>query len=481
MYKSITGETLMNNYIQTETNGQLAFSADPSEYISIPSSLEGLHCSTTDTHTSLSGRMVYLVYARLINDGSGCTCVSCGKRMHVNRHMKTIIRHLPVGEALMQVEVERTQYYCPDCGKTMLQEIPCKAKSHQISKALENYTRDLLAYGFTNKEVAELTGLGKNTVKAIDKARLLEKYTVDGKELRKPDHLCSYLAIDEFKLHDGYHYATHIIDLETGHILWIAEGKKKQVVYDFINYIGDEWMSHVVAVACDMNSDFEEAFIEKCPHLQIVYDHFHIVKNFNDKVVSAVRKDEQRRLIEEGNVEAAKDLKKTKYILTSSRDTLLKKEIDAEKERVLSKESSLFNTEEVIRKGGQYYRYQKLVGENRLFFTIDLIKDLLDAAYKSHNTAQMAGYMNTIVELCAGTENSHFIRFSNLLTNHYAGILSHAEHPIASGKIEGINQKIKTVRRQGYGYPDDEYFFLKIIDQSHKEYIRNPKSHKIYD
>ncbi len=59
------------------------------------------------------------------------------------------------------------------------------------------------------------------------------------------------------KLHDGYKFATHIIDMETGHILWIAHGKKKQVVYDFIEYVGLKWMSHVKAVARDMNSDFE--------------------------------------------------------------------------------------------------------------------------------------------------------------------------------------------------------------------------------
>ncbi len=48
-------------------------------------------------------------------------------------------------------------------------------------------------------------------------------------------------------------------------------------------------MQGVQAVACDMNSDFEEAFLEKSRHITIVYDHFHIVKNFNDNVISAVR------------------------------------------------------------------------------------------------------------------------------------------------------------------------------------------------
>jgi hypothetical protein len=55
--------------------------------------------------------------------------------------------------------------------------------------------------------------------------------------------------------------------MATGHVLWIAQGKKKKVVYDFIEHVGMDWMRHVDAVALDMNSDFEEAFLEKCPHV----------------------------------------------------------------------------------------------------------------------------------------------------------------------------------------------------------------------
>jgi hypothetical protein len=48
--------------------------------------------------------------------------------------------------------------------------------------------------------------------------------------------------------------------METGHVLWIANGKKKQVVYDFIEHVGAEWhWTCVEAIACDMYSDFQEA------------------------------------------------------------------------------------------------------------------------------------------------------------------------------------------------------------------------------
>ena len=150
-----------------------------------------------------------------------------------------------------------------------MQSVAFRSEHHRVTKALEQYAEELLAQGYTNKEVSSITGIGQRTVKDIDKCRLRRAYTVGNEEegtlaLKQPERFTKLLGIDEFKLHNGYKYATHIIDLETGHILWIAYGKSKQVVYDFIDYVGEEWMSHVDAVACDMNSDFQEAFEERC-------------------------------------------------------------------------------------------------------------------------------------------------------------------------------------------------------------------------
>ncbi|MCT0002717.1 ISL3 family transposase, partial [Lactobacillus delbrueckii subsp. lactis] len=140
---------------------------------------------------------------------------------------------------------------------------------------------------------------------------------------------------------------------------------------------GDEWMSKVEAVACDMNSDFEEAFKGRYPKLDIVYDRFHIIKNFNDKVVSEIRKDEQRRLAEEGSPEAAKLLKNSRYILMSKRSTLVQKDEDARKDKLVSTAGEIFNTPEIKAHGGNEVWYDELLEENKLFFTIDLVKDLL--------------------------------------------------------------------------------------------------------
>ena len=468
------------DYIRKEADGQLAFTQS-TDYLKIPSCLYGFHNSNTSVWNSKSERRVFCFEGSLDASEEDLLC-SCGSRMHVNNHSTITLRHLPFGGNLSCVSFSRNQYICPKCRTTKMQFISFKAPKHRITEELYQYTRDLLASSvYTNKEVAELTGLGKNTVKDIDNERLRELYTTSNGKLIKPEQSAKFLGIDEFKLHKGHRYATHIIDMKTGHILWIAGGRKKQVVYDFIEHVGLEWMDQVEAVACDMNSDFQEAFEEKCPHIQPVFDYFHIVKNFNDKVISAVRKDEQRRLFEEGNIEAARSLKKTRYILMSSRKTLQSKDADAREGRQVHKGSKLFKSDSIVRKEGYEKRYDALLQENQLLFTLDLVKEKLTLAYSRKDEALMAEDIISIMDICRATENRHLQWFERLLGNHFEGIIAHATYNISAGKIEGINNRIKTLRRQGYGYPDDEYFFLKLFDMSRRSYVRNPKSHKICD
>ena len=474
----------MTDYSQTAPAGQSSAESDCCN-LCIPSYLPGfIYNGKTTEHTSESERKVYWFEGKLNMSEDELICCECGCRMHRNQKSNVHLRHIPIGEAFADLCVERYQLRCPKCNATKSQNIKFKAPGHRITNALYNYVRDLLADGLTNKMVSMLTGLGQNTVKDIDKERLREHYTIktkDGLMLRKPEKQARFLGIDEFLLHHGHRYATHITDLETGHVLWIQPGKKKQVVYDFIKFVGLDWMKGVQAVACDMNSDFQEAFEEKCEWIQPVFDYFHIVKNFNDKVVSEVRRDEQRRLTEEGNLEAARALKRTRYILTSSRSTLQRKDQEASEGKVLSKGGGLFNKEEVIRKSGYEAKYDALLAENELLFTLDLIKEKLSEAYRQTSEVVMAEMMTETIDICFATGNRHLRWFGRLIENHFEGIIAHATYRISAGKIEGLNNKIKTLRRQGYGYPDDEYFFLKIFDISRRDYDRNPASHRKCD
>lgn len=402
------------------------------------------------------------------NEIDNVYCPECGAFLKKDGFNHSIVFHLPMGMTRVELDVKKQRYCCsnPDCNYRTTEDIPFQADYHKITPQMKVFAEDLLMQGYTLKEVASLTTLDKNVVKDLDKKRLEKKYTEvgeDGKRrLKPPTEYTKHLGIDEFLLHEGPVYATIIMDIDTGHVLYLAQTKKMSVVEDFMNWVGDDWMQHVEAVACDMNADFGRTFQNRYSEIKIVYDHFHIVKNFNDKVINEVRKDVYNDLVSQGKLDEARQLKGSKYILMSSRATL--QEHDRTIGQVINPGSEIFAIPKVCRKGKLEERYDALLQANHLFLTMDLVKASIAEAYATTDTKEMKKLIGHTIGICFATKNPHFKWFGKLLKNHLVGILSHAEYQLSSGIVEGTNRKVKTIRAQAYGYRDDEYFFLKIID-----------------
>ena len=470
-------ETLMNNYTQAICSDGRSFN------IYLPSNLNGfIQTAYQDDLDQSSHHVIHLEGYCEYDEAPICPHCGCG-RMHANIDVQSEIKHIPYGDTYTVINLTRKQYRCRKCGRTHIIDVPFKGQGHNITQDLYDFIVTRMQQGLTINAVAIEAGVHWTVVKDIHKKLLEDEYTVvdtDGKrKLIKPKQQATLLMIDEFKLHQGHDYATHIIDGNTGAVLWIAHGKKKQVVYDFIEHVGSEWMSHVKTIACDMNADYEAAFLERCPHLNIVYDHFHIVKNFNEHVVSAIRKDEQKRLCSEGKTEEAKRLKRSKYILLANRETLEKRDSDAGK--IVQKGSKMFNIPEVKRKGGRIERLNAILDENKLLNTCELIKETLRYCYsEAESIPEMEHELNYIIMCCEDSGNEHLLWFKDFLKRHWEGILNYQIDRVSSGKIEGINNRIKTTRRQAYGFNDDDYFFLRIIADSHQKAIirKNHASNK---
>ena len=195
-----------------------------------------------------------------------------------------------------------------------------------------------------------------------------------------------------------------------------------------------------------MNADFERAFLKRFPRLDIVYDCFHLIKNFNEKVICKVRKDKQARLKEEGDAEAARSLKHSTYILMSCADTRKRKDCDARAGKVVSRGSALFGKQEALQKGGARKRYENLISQNELPFACDIVDEMLAQAYSCTDVDAIRDAMEQVVDMCRGTKDRHFAR---LVESHMDGIIAHARHHISSGRVEVTNCMIKTLRRAG--------------------------------
>ena len=124
-------------------------------------------------------------------------------------------------------------------------------------------------------------------------------------------------------------------------------------------------------------------------------------------------------------------------------NTLQAKVAQARTGETITRSGSIFPKEAYVRKEGYEAKYDELISQNRLLFTLDLVKERLSLAYTRTDGTRMADDITWIMITYTAPENSHLRWFGRLLGNHFEGIIAHATYEISSGRMEGINNKIK--------------------------------------
>ena len=217
------------------------------------------------------------------------------------------VRDLPWGPwRRVELLVPRFRVDCPHCGvKTEpLDWIPRNCTyTRRLADAVALACREVRSVS----AIAEAFSLSWTTVKRIDKAALQ-------KELNPPDVSgVRWLALDEFSLRRRHEYATIFLDLERNRVVWVCKTRTKEAVVDVFRHVfGPDACEQIEAVAMDMWEAYESAVRECLPRAEIVWDLFHIVKNYNREVVDRVRVDEAKAC---SNPEEKDAMKGTKYIL----------------------------------------------------------------------------------------------------------------------------------------------------------------------
>ena len=146
-------------------------------------------------------------------------CAKCGSR-HVIKSGSTLrhLRCVPVGSRPTMLEMTVQRLECKDCGAIQQEKIHFVRGKERYTYRMRRYVRDLCRIG-TIADVAKQVHMSWDTVKDILKADLGRKYSrPDLKGLR-------YIGIDEFAVAKGHVYMTIVVDLESGRIVYIGNGK----------------------------------------------------------------------------------------------------------------------------------------------------------------------------------------------------------------------------------------------------------------
>ena len=315
---------------------------------------------------------------------------------------------------------------CHHCGSRAVERIGWLNRHARLTERLRSWVEALTEL-LPIAHVAKLTGLNWHTIKEIDKARLHRKFgAFEGRGVRR-------LVMDEFALHKGHRYATVVMDAQTMRVLWVGEGNSREAIRPFFKLLGQEGCEGIEAVAMDMNTAFDLEVRKHCPQAEVVYDLFHVVARFGREVVDRVRVDQANAL--KAQPAARQVIKRSRWLLLRNRDNL--------------------STEQSV-------KLDELLSANAPLALVYLLKTALKEIWFSPSVRdgfrQWQGWYRMAIE----SGLPAVIPFARRLRKYLRGILASSIYPMNSSILEGVNNRIKVIKRMAYGFRDSAYFFLKI-------------------
>ena len=361
-------------------------------------------------------------------------CSACGSYQVIKSGKKErVFRALPIGRKPVFILAEIHRLKCKRCGLIRQERITFAEERKSYTRSFKRYLLELSKIG-TIKDIAMHLGVSWDLVKEVQKEELRKHYSSPNiKEVK-------HIAIDEFSVKKGHKYMTVVMDIDTGHIIFVGEGKGAESLTQFWKRIKRNKVN-IRAVAIDMSPAYIAAVTENLPQAQIVFDHFHIVKLLNDQLSKL------RRELYNHETELNK-----KRLLKGTRWLLLK------------------NSDNLSDENNEKKRLQEALAINKPLATAYYLKEELGLLWKQSSKKNAEIFLKKWVDKAKASKLPRLIKFANTLMAHRSGIFAWYDYPISTGPLEGINNKIKTMKRQAYGFRDLEFFKLKIYTLHEKKY-----------
>jgi transposase len=369
----------------------------------------------------LEGQTVFRIEAK----PEALRCSACGSREVVRRGGgDRIFRTVPIGGKGVLISLNVPRLGCA-CGVVRQAELGFAEPRRHHTKVFARYALDLLR-SMTIQDVARHLGVSWDTIKEIQQQDLQRRF---GRPKLK--HL-RHLAIDEISIGHGHRYLTVVLDLDSGAVVFVSEGKNADSLLPFWRRLRAAH-AKIKAVAMDMSAAYIGAVRDYLPEAEIVFDRFHVIKLMNDKL-SDLRREMHREAVDKLHKDV---LKGTRWLLLKNPENL-----DPQRDEPL-------RLEEVLRL-------------NQPLATAYYLKEDLGQFWEQPHLTAARNFLTSWYLRAMGSGIRVMQQMAKTLLLHAEGLLAWYEYPISTGPLEGTNNKIKTMQRQAYGFRDQAFFKLKI-------------------
>ncbi len=331
-------------------------------------------------------------------------------------------RHVPMWGIPVELRYVPRRVSCHRCEGIRVEAMPWVSGKQRMTRALmvtlATWTRVL-----PWKQVATLFRCAWGTVaSAVEEA---VAYGLANRDLAGLTHI----GIDEISRKRGHVYVTNVYDLERKRLVWSGEGRSKETLEAFFEFLGPEKTAALQGVCCDMWQPYIDTIKEQAPQAVLVFDKFHIVRHLM-KAVDQVRRDE---IHEKGQAH--------KLLMYKTRFIWLK---------------NPWNLTE-----GQAFRLGELERLNLKINRAYLLKELFHHFWDYTYAGWAKKYLKRWFWWATHSRLEPMRDFAWMVRRHEDDILNYFRMPIDNGTVEGLNNKAKLVIHKAYGF------------RTAKNYIRN--------
>ena len=386
--------------------------------------VEGMTVTAYQLITEI-GCVIYLK-----NQQSSMACSNCGHlsdRLHQN-HWLTV-RDLPLGENSVYLKINRRQFKCLNCGKKFSEEFNfIKKRSHFTNRVKQKIVEEILSCDLKN--VARRNGLSEQEVETI-----LKEVGADLTK-KKPENL-KRLGIDEIALVKGQkNYCAVLVDLDKKKLITILPKRTCEEISKCLKSWGAEVLSQIEEVSIDMYKPYKSLVMEVLPLAEIVADRFHVMGQINDEL------DRERRKIrrEAEKIEDKNEKEKTESAMIHSKYTLLR---NAEELNDIQKD--------------KLNEIEKALPELALMHKIkESFRDIFESRID---------WSEALFQLCDWLiiADEKFPKSCGTIKRWIGEIISYFDNRTTQGAVEGINNKLKLIKRRGYGFRNFDNFQIRSM------------------
>ena len=343
-----------------------------------------------------------------------------------------LFRCVPVGSRQLFIKMKVQRLYCKDCDAHLQEYLHFVKGKRSYTNRFQRFVVELSRIG-TIKDVANFLHVSWDTVKDIQKRYLKEHFS-------NPSFLkVKRIGIDEFAISKGHVYKTIVVDLDTSRVIYMGDGKSAASLDKFWHKVRKKKVK-IEAVATDLSAAYISSVMTNAPDAILVFDHFHIVKLMND-TIDNIRRDIYR---EETDLNKRKVIKGTRWLLLCNGKDIFDDKFKSRLDNALKLNKSLAQA---------YY-----------------LKESLKEIWTQETKQKAEDVLYNWVDQARESKTPRLLRFARTLLAHRFGVLAWYDCRISTGKVEGINNKIKTMKRKAYGYRDQEFFKLKIYAMHKNKY-----------